>query len=184
MQQKRVGILVGSTRKGSYSRSIAEYFMKNAPEGLVMELIEIGHLPIYNQDLDADYPKECVQFKDKVAEMDAIMFVTPEHNRSYPAVLKNAIDIGSRPYGTNVWSGKPAAVISQSVGAISGFGANHHLRQVLTFLDLKVMAQPECYLANIANAVDENGNLSSESTEKFLDSVSEAFFRWINLILA
>src|SRR5699024_5195285 len=137
--------------------------------------IDIAQLPLYNQDYDEQNIEEYTDFRSKVNSLDAVLFVTPEHNRSIPAALKNALDVGSRPYGQNVWGGKPAAIISQSPSDLSGFGANHHLRQPLAFLNMPVVQQPEAYLANVHELLDENGKINNEDTIQFLQSVVDAF---------
>ena len=144
----KIGVLVGSLRKESFNRKVAKELESLAPSSLTFDFIEIAHLPLYNQDLDDENKpsKEWIDFRKQVKQCDAILFCTPEYNRSVPGVLKNAIDVGSRPYGESVWEKKPAAVISVSVGAIGGFGANHHLRQSLVFLDMPCMQQPETYI--------------------------------------
>ncbi|HOB09726.1 MAG TPA: NAD(P)H-dependent oxidoreductase [Limnochordia bacterium] len=171
----KIGIVVGSLRKGSFSKKVAENVAKLFPDGYTTEIIEIGNLPLYNQDYDADSPAEYTAFRSKVREVDAVLFVTPEHNRSIPSALKNALDVASRPWGQNVWAGKPAAIISQSIGSIGGFGANHHLRQVLMFLDMPVLQQPEVYLGNSADLFDANGSISSRDTLDYLQSFVDAF---------
>lgn len=147
------------------------------PEGYEAEIVEIGNLPLYNQDFD-DYnnvPAEYTTFRNKIKEMNAVLFITPEYNRSVPAVLKNALDVGSRPYGKSVWDGKPAAVISQSPGNLSAFGANHHLRQSLVVLNMPTVQQPEAYIANVATLFDENGKINKQDTIQFLQSFVDAF---------
>src|SRR5271166_2420397 len=141
-----VAVIVGSLRKDSINRKVANALAEVAPAGLKLSIIEIGQLPIYNQDGDENPPAEWTAFRERIGAADAVLFVTPEHNRSVPAVLKNAIDIGSRPYGKSAWSGKPGAVVSASPDGIGGFGANHHLRQSLVFLNVPAMAQPEAYI--------------------------------------
>jgi len=136
-------------------------------------------LALYNQDYDEVSPEEYVAFRNKLKEMDAVLFVTPEHNRSVPAALKNALDVGSRPYGESIWDGKPASIISQSISNLSGFGANHHLRQSLAFLNMPVLQQPEAYLANSQDLLDENGKLNNEGTVQFLQSFVDAFVELI-----
>ncbi|MCO6542019.1 MAG: NAD(P)H-dependent oxidoreductase [Lactobacillus sp.] len=180
---KTIGIFVGSLRKGSYSRIIAQEMAKQFPAGYEAKFIEIGDLPLYNQDFDdlnevpAQYPK----FRDEVKAIDAALFVTPEYNRSVPAVLKNALDVASRPYGANVWDGKPAAVVSVSIGAISGFGANQHLRQALVFLNMPTLQQPEAYIGNVTNFIDEDkGEVNNRGTKDFLKSIDEAFVKLID----
>ena len=179
--QWRVAVLVGSLRKGSYTRMIAKEAIGVAPSTLTFESVEIGNLPLYNQDLDDQNlpPTEWVTFRDRIRPMDAMLFATPEYNRGVPGVLKNAIDVGSRPYGQSVWDKKPAAVISVSPGAIGGFGANHHLRQSLVFLDMPAMQGPEAYIGNAAKLLDANGKLTSETTRQFLRTIMESFAAWV-----
>ena len=141
----RVAVIVGSLRKGSFNRKMALALKAMAPPSMTVEIVEIGGLPLYNQDDDAAPPAPSAAFKQAIAGFDAVLFVTPEYNRSVPGVLKNAIDIASRPYGKSAWDGKPAGVISLSPGAIGGFGANHHLRQSLVFLNMPTMGQPAAY---------------------------------------
>ncbi len=137
-----VAVLVGSLRKESFNRKLAKALIALAPPPLKLEIIEIGNLPLYNQDLDASPPPEWTAFRDRVRRADAVLFITPEYNRSVPAPMKNAIDVGSRPYGSSVWDGKPGGVISASPGAVGGFGANHHLRQSLVFLTCRSCSSP------------------------------------------
>ncbi|MCK9493307.1 MAG: NAD(P)H-dependent oxidoreductase [Acholeplasmataceae bacterium] len=174
----KIGFIVGSLRKGSVSKKIAETLKSLFPAGHELEFIEIGNLPIYNEDLDNGnlaLPETYTTFRNKMKTVDAIVFVTPEYNRSVPAALKNALDVGSRPYGASVWGGKPALVVSQSPSNLSGFGANHHLRQTLVFLDVYPLQQPEVYLANSFGLFDEKGKMNNEGTLKFLQSVVDAF---------
>lgn len=181
MEKKKIGVIVGSLRKNSYSQSVADCVTKLAPADFDMQQIEIGNLPLYNQDFDGrDDMEEYNRFRKTIKSLDAVLFITPEHNRSVPAALKNALDVGSRPYGASSWSGKPGAVISQSYGVIGGFGANHHLRQVLSFLDIHTMGQPECYLSEIQHSLNENGDIVSERTIDFLQSYMQAFENWVN----
>jgi chromate reductase, NAD(P)H dehydrogenase (quinone) len=177
---KKIAVLVGSLQKNSYNKNTAKAIISVAPKSLSLEIIEIGQLQMYNQDLDANPPMEWTRFREEIKAVDAVLFVTPEYNRSFPAVLKNALDIASRPYGANVWSGKPGAVVSVSPGALGGFGANHHLRQVLTFLNVPTMAQPEAYIGSAMNLFDNNGTLTDEPTLLFLKRYMEAFETWIN----
>src|SRR5690606_15871043 len=168
---KKIAIVVGSIRKESLSQSLAKNMVALLPEGYDAEFIKIDHLPLYSQDYDtANTPEQYKQFRDQVKDTAAVIFVTPEHNRSYPAALKNALDIGSRPYGQSVWNGKPALVVSQSPGNISGFGANHHLRQTLTFLNMPTLQQPEAYIAHTNKLIDEYGKINDEGTLDFLQS--------------
>jgi len=177
----KVGILVGSLRKESFSKKIAANVAGLFPEGFETEFVEIGKLPLYNQDFDDEnnVPQEYNAFRHTMKEIEAVLFVTPEYNRSVPAVLKNALDVGSRPYGASVWDGKPAAIISQSPGKLSAFGANHHLRQSLVFLNMPVIQQPEAYIGNSADLLDENGKIKDEGTVKFLQSFVDAFVELI-----
>jgi chromate reductase len=173
----KVGIIVGSLRKDSVTKKLAKVVAGLFPNGFSTEFIEIGNLPLYNEDIDqgSDAPAEYVAFRSKMKEIDAVLFVTPEYNRSIPGGLKNALDVGSRPYGQSIWDGKPAAIISQSPSNLSGFGANHHLRQPLVFLNMQVLQQPEAYIANSFGLFDENENMKDEGTVKFLQSVVDGF---------
>jgi chromate reductase len=174
-----VAVLVGSLRKESWNRKLANALQGLAPDTLKPAIVEIGQLPLYNQDSDANPPGEWTAFRERIRAVDAVLFVTPEYNRSIPAPLKNAIDVGSRPYGQSAWSGKPAAVISGSPGAIGGFGANHHLRQCLVFLDMPAMPQPEAYVGGLDKMFDATGKLTNEGTQKFLQGFLQKFAAWI-----
>ena len=176
---REVAVIVGSLRKDSINRKVAHALAELAPPSLKLSIIDIGHLPIYNQDGDQSPPAAWTQFRERIEITDAVLFVTPEHNRSVPAALKNALDIGSRPYGHSAWSGKPGAVVSASPGAIGGFGANHHLRQSLVFLNVPAMAQPEAYLGGADKFFDADGKLINEGTRKFLKDFVLAFEAWI-----
>lgn len=171
----KVGIVIGSIRKNSFSQQLAQNIVDLFPAGYEAEFIEIANLPLYNQDSDENVPAVYASFRETVKALDAVVFVTPEHNRSIPAALKNALDVGSRPYGSSVWDGKPALVVSQSPSNISGFGANHHLRQVLTFLNMPVVQQPEVYIANVHELLGEDGKITNQDTIGFLQSVVDAF---------
>jgi len=174
-----VAVVVGSLRKASINRKVALALAELAPANLKLEIVEIGELPLYNEDIDGDSPPAAYStFRQKVASSDAVLFVTPEYNRSIPAPLKNAIDVGSRPYGQSAWSGKPGAVISVSPGAIGGFGANQHLRQTFVFLDIHCLQQPEAYLGGAGNAFDESGKLS-ESVKPFLQKFIDAYGQFV-----
>ena len=185
MKKMKIGVLVGSLRKESFSRKIAETLMSLAPESVEMEKVNIGEIIIYNQDFDDENnpPSSWVAFRESMKNFDAVLFVTPEYNRSVPAVLKNALDVGSRPFGESVWNGKPGAVVSVSPGGISGFGANHHLRQSLVCLNVPTLQQPEAYIGNVASFFDEDGNFNSEGTRGFLQKIMEAFVEWIEINL-
>lgn len=178
--KKKVAVIVGSLRKGSYNRLTARALMALAPSELDCEVVEIRLLPFYNEDLDGDgAPDAWRDFRAKIKAADAVLFVTPEYNRSVPAALKNAIDVGSRPYGQSAWNGKPAAIMSVSPGAIGGFGANHHLRQSLVFLNMPAMPQPEAYVGGAAKLFDDKGNLANDGTRKFFTSFMAAFAAWV-----
>lgn len=176
---KDVVVLVGSLRKESLNRKVAKALMALAPPELTLEIVEIGDLPFYSEDLDTDTPPSTwVSFRKRVARADAVIFVTPEYNRSVPAVLKNALDVGSRPYGKSAWDAKPGAVVSVSPGALAAFGANHHLRQSLVFLNVFAMQQPEAYIGGAAELFNEKGELVSERSEKYLKNFIQAFAAW------
>jgi chromate reductase, NAD(P)H dehydrogenase (quinone) len=174
-----VAVLVGSLRQESFNRKLAMALSPMAPPSLNLDIVEIGKLPLYNQDMDNDPPQPSREFKQRIQSSDAVLFVTPEYNRSVPGVLKNAIDVASRPYGQSAWSGKPGAVISVSPGAIGGFGANHHLRQSLVFLDVPVMQQPEAYIGGAANLFDDQGNIANDSTREFMQKFLQSFEKWV-----
>jgi chromate reductase len=174
-----VAVIVGSLRKESFNRKIANALIELAKPPLKLSIVEIGQLPHFNQDRETTPPREWVEFRDGVRPVDAVLFVTPEYNRSVPGVLKNALDVGSRPSGKSVWNGKPAGVISASPGAIGGFGANQHLRQSLVFLNMPALQQPEVYLSGVDKMLDQNGRLSSDSTRKFLSQYLDAYSAWV-----
>jgi chromate reductase, NAD(P)H dehydrogenase (quinone) len=175
---------VGSLRKGAFSRLTANALAELVPQSLKLEIVEIGNLNIYNQDLDADPPAAWTAFREKIKSSDAVLFVTPEYNRSVPGALKNAIDVGSRPYGSSAWNGKPGAVLSVSPGPIGAFGANHHLRQSLVFLNIPLMQQPEAYVGGIAAAFGPEGKLVDDSKREFLKTFGQAFAGWVDRQLA
>lgn len=173
-----VAVLVGSLRKESFTRKIARAMIGLSPETLRPELVEIGALPLYNEDLEANPPEPWAAFRDRIRRADAVLFATPEYNRSVPAVLKNAIDVGSRPYGKSVWDAKPCAVVSVSPGAIGGFGANNHLRQSFVFLNMPAL-QREAYVGGVTKLLNEAGELANDSTRSFLQDYMRAFADWI-----
>lgn len=175
-----IAVVVGSLRKDSINRKIAQALVTLAPPSLKLHILEIGELALYNEDIDTPThtPPAYAAFRLQLNAADGVLFVTPEYNRSVPGVLKNAIDVGSRPYGQSAWSGKPGAVLSASPGAIGGFGANHHLRQSLVFLDVPCMQQPEAYLGNAGTFFDESGTLS-EKTRPFLQTFIDAYAAWV-----
>jgi chromate reductase len=177
-----VGVFVGSLRKDSFTRKVANAIIGLAPPSLRLEILEIGQLSHYNQDLEPNPPAEWTAFRERVSALDAVLFATPEYNRSVPGVLKNAIDVGSRPREKSAWNGKPGAVVSVSPGAIGGFGANHHLRQMLVFLNVLTLQQPEAYVGGAASLFDTAGNLANDSTRHFLQKFIDEFARWIELV--
>lgn len=180
MKTYKIAVIVGSLRKESFNLKTAKALMQLAPESLDLELVSIANLPMFNEDLEGNPPKEWEVLREKIRNVDGLLFLTPEYNRSVPGVLKNAIDVGSRPYGKNSWDGKPAAVVSVSIGNISGFGANHHLRQSLTFVNVPTMAQPEAYIGGAAALFDDKGELNNDSTKDFLKNFMLAFEKWVH----
>lgn len=176
---KNIGILIGSLRKDSFNRKIAENLVELLNRDYSYEFIDIADLPLYNEDIDQDNPPASyVNYRDKLASFDAFLFFTPEYNRSMPAVLKNALDVGSRPYGKSKWDGKPAGIVSVSPGAIGAFGANHHLRQCLTFLNMHPLQQPEMYIGNVTQILDNNGKINSEESLKLCKNFVQKFEEW------
>ncbi|MCB0722985.1 MAG: NAD(P)H-dependent oxidoreductase [Ignavibacteriae bacterium] len=173
-------VIVGSLRKESYNLKTANALIALAPDSLSLELLNITNLPMFNEDLEATPPNEWVEFRKQIINADGLLFLTPEYNRSVPGVLKNAIDVGSRPYIQNSWAGKPAAIVSVSTGNISGFGANHHLRQSMVFVNVATMAQPEAYIGGAATLFDDKGKLTNDSTKAFLNSFMAAFEKWVD----
>jgi chromate reductase len=182
--QRKVAVLVGSLRKQSYNRKMAKALVELAAPDLSLEIVEIGDLPLYDEDGEKAPPAAWVRFRKEVSGARAVLFVTPEYNRSVPGVLKNAIDVGSRPYGQSVFSGKPAAIVSVSPGAVGGFGANHHLRQSLVFLDMPTLQQPEAYIGGAAKLFDDEGRLTNEDTRAFMRKFLAAFSALIDAVAA
>lgn len=175
-----VAVLVGSLRKESWTRKVANALIELAPPALAFHHVEIGNLPLYNQDLESGaVPGEWLAFRERVRPLDAVLFATPEYNRSVPGVLKNAIDVGSRPYGKSVWAGKPAGVVSVTPGPLGAFGANHHLRQMLVFLDMPAMQQPEMYVPGAEKLFDAAGKLVNDSTRDLFKKFMDSFATWI-----
>lgn len=178
MATRKIAVVVGSLRKESLNRKVCKTLMLLAPPTLDMEFLEIAQLPMYNQDEDDQPPPQYTEFRNKLKEYDGVLFATPEYNRSVPGCLKNAIDVGSRPYGASAWNGKPCAIISVSPGASGAFGANHHLRQSLVFLNMPCMAQPEAYIGG-AGALFEGDKLTNDATRAFLQKFVDAFATWV-----
>ena len=179
MGKKKIAVLVGSLRKESFNRKLANEVIRLAPDSLELEIVEIGQLPHYNEDIDSNPPQEWVEFRKKIGEADGYLFFTPEYNRSTSGVLKNALDVGSRPYGQSKWNAKPGGIVSSSIGAPGGILANHALRQSMVFLNVYMMQQPEAYIGNSGELFDEKNNLKNESTQKFLKSWVDAFAEWV-----
>ena len=178
-----VAVLVGSIRRDSFSRKLAHAFIALAPPTLAPEIVEIAALPLYNADLEAgEIPAACGHFRDRMRRAEAVLFVTPEYNRSVPAPLKNAIDVGSRPSGKSVFMRKPAAIISCSPGALGAFGANHHLRQSLVYLDMPVLQQPEAYIGGVDKLLDAQGAIANPTTREFATKYMAAFAEWIHRV--
>jgi chromate reductase, NAD(P)H dehydrogenase (quinone) len=174
-----VSVLVGSLRKASFNGMLTNVLISSAPSSPKLDIVEIGQLPFYNEDRETAVPPESwIAFRQHIKASDAVLFVTPEYNRSVPAVLKNALDVGSRPYGSSVWDRKPGAIVSGSPGAIGAFGANHHLRQSLVFLNVPIVQQPEAYVSHVDKLFDEHGELVSDGNRKFL----QAFVNWVETI--
>lgn len=174
-----IGILIGSLRKASFNRKVAMTLLQLAPSELKMEIIEIGNLPFFNQDDEPNPPQAWVTFRQKISPLDGFLIVSPEYNRSVPAVIKNALDVGSRPYGSNLWDGKPCAIITASIGGIGGFGANHHLRQSMVFLNAPCMQQPEVYLGHVDNLFDDAGEMTNQGTRKLLSKFLDNYAQWV-----
>lgn len=179
MKKYKIAVIVGSLRKESFNLKVAKSLIELAPSSLSFDIVSIGDLAMFNEDLEDTPSQEWVTFRKSVKSADGVLFLTPEYNRSVPGVLKNAIDVGSRPYGENAFDGKPAAVVSVSPSAIGAFGANHHLRQSLVFLNMPTMAQPEAYIGGVADLYNEEGLLTNSSTEKFLKDFIKAFENWV-----
>lgn len=181
--EKKIAVLVGSLRKESFNRKIANELIRLASYNLKMEIIEIGNLPFYNEDLEGNPPKEWTNFRETIKNSDGILFVSPEYNRTIPGVLKNAIDVASRPSGKSVWKGKPAGVVTASQSGIGGFGSNHNIRQAIVSLDVPMMQQPEAYIGKVQDLFLEDGKTTIEKTEKFLEDYMIAFEKWVNRFL-
>src|SRR5256885_4288401 len=178
---RKVALLVGSLRRESFTRKVANALIKLAPPSLAFQTIDIAGVSLYNQDLEPNPPADWRALRESVRASDGVLFATPEYNRSVPGALKNAIDVGSRPYGKSVWDGKPGAVISVSPGAVGGFGANHHLRQSLVFLNVPAMQQPEAYVGGASKLFDGEGKLTNPGTQEFLQKFAQSFADWVNL---
>lgn len=181
MSKYKIAVFVGSLRRESFNRRLAHALEKLAGDRATFEYIEIGDIPLYNQDNDSNYPAQGTRLKNQVRGADAVLFVTAEYNRSIPGVLKNAIDTASRPYGDSAFDGKPAAVIGTSPGAPGTCMAQQHLRNVLVFLNLAVLAQPEAFLQYKEGLIGDDGSISNEGTQKFLQGFVDRFLAWVAL---
>jgi len=180
MPESKVGVIVGSLRQQAFTGMLASALEQLTPAGMTLHRIEIGDLPLYNQDLETDSPPATwTRFRSDVKASDGILFVTPEYNRGVPGAVKNAIDVGSRPWGHSAWNGKPAGVISLSPGALGAMAANHQLRQGLLAVNLAAMPHPEAYIPAAGSLFSDDGKLTNEDTRKFLRSFLEAFGTWI-----
>ena len=180
--QRNVVVLIGSLRKQSISAGLAEALRKIVPAQLQLKVLPIGDMPFYNPDIEACAPASWIAFRKAIVEAEAILFIMPEYNRSIPAVLKNAVDVGSRPYGLSAWDGKPAAIITLSPGTLGGFGANHHLRQAMVCLNVLTMTTPEMYLGGCNGLLTEDGSLSNQDTKAYLTLAMQKFSAWIDLV--
>ena len=184
MEKQKIAIIVGSLRKDSINRKVAKTMAAIRDDSLDCTIVEIGDLPLFNQDLEATPPEAWVKFRDLIRPMVGVLFVTPEYNRGLPGALKNAIDVGSRPYGQSVFAKKPAAVVTASPGGVGGFGANHQLRQSCVFLDMPMMAQPEAYLGHVTDdSFDADGQLKDGPLKDVVTGLAHAFAGWVDLII-
>ena len=179
----KIAIIVGSLREGSLNRKMARAICAIRDDNLDCSMVEIGDLPLYNQDLDADPPEQWTRFREQIHPADGVLFVSPEYNRGIPGVLKNAIDVGSRPYGQSVFDKKPAAIVTVSPSALGGFGANHQIRQTCVFLNMPMMQQPEAYLGHVSDdSFDDNGQLKDGPLKELVTNLAHAFHDWVDMI--
>jgi chromate reductase, NAD(P)H dehydrogenase (quinone) len=179
----KIAIIVGSLREASLNRKVARSICAIRGDNLDCSMVEIGNLPLYNQDLDANPPEEWVRFRKEVGAAHGVLFCSPEYNRGIPGVLKNAIDVGSRPYGQSVFDKKPAAIVTASPGSIGGFGANHQIRQACVFLNMPVMQQPEAYLGHVSDdSFDADGKLKDGPLKDLVATLAHAFHDWVDMI--
>ena len=176
---KQIGVVVGSLRKESINRKLAQALIKLAPPDFTCKELRIGDLPLYNQDDDKSQAPEVQRLKSELRAVDAVIFVTAEYNRSVPGVLKNAIDHASRPYGQSAWAGKPAGVMGASIGPISSAVAQLHLRTILAYLDMPTLGQPEAYIQVRDGFFDEAGNIANTETRKFLHAWMDKYVAWV-----
>lgn len=179
MAQYQIGVIVGSLRKDSFNKKLAGALEKLAPTQLTFKRLEIGDLPLYNQDDDANPPSAAKRLKTEISQCQGLLFVTPEYNRSIPGVLKNALDHASRPYGQSAWSGKPAGVIGASIGGHGTAMAQQHLRNILAYLDVPTMGQPEAFVHAKDTTFDASGELADADTKRFLQKWMDRYVGWI-----
>ena len=179
----KIAIIVGSLREGSINRKVARSICGLRNDDLDCSMVDIGNLPLYNQDLDANPPEQWIRFRKQVGEADGVLFCSPEYNRGIPGVLKNAIDVGSRPYGQSVFDKKPAAIVTASPGSIGGFGANHQIRQAAVFLNMPVMQAPEAYLGHVSDdSFGEDGCIKEGPLKELIKVLAHAFHDWVDMI--
>ncbi len=179
MSQYKIAVVVGSLRQDSNNRKLAHALAKLAPPDFSFTQVDIGNLPLYNQDDDANQAPQTLKLKEEIQQADGVLFVTAEYNRSIPGVLKNAIDHASRPYGKNAWAGKPAGVVGCSIGALGTALAQQHLRNVLSYLDMRVLGQPEVFIQVHDGFFDATGDFAIPDTRKFLQNWMDAYVAWI-----
>jgi chromate reductase len=175
----QIAVLIGSLRRDSYNRRLAQAVQKLAPSELAFKELRIADLPLYNQDDDGKPAEQVKRLKSEISSAQGVMFVTPEYNRSLPGVLKNAIDHASRPYGQSAWAGKPAGIIGASIGAIGSAVSQQHLRGVLAYLDMPTLGQPEVFLQVDDNFFAADGGVADERSRKFLQSWMDAYVAWV-----
>ena len=179
----KIAIIVGSLREGSINRRVARTICGLRGDNLHCSMVEIGDLPLYNQDLDANPPEQWTRFRKQVSGADGVLFCSPEYNRGIPGVLKNAIDVGSRPYGQSVFDKKPAAIVTASPGSIGGFGANHQIRQAAVFLNMPIMQQPEAYLGHVSDdSFGEDGCIKEGPLKDLISGLAQSFHDWVHMI--
>ena len=180
MSHTQIAVVVGSLRRDSFNRKLASAMAKLAPADFSFQQVQIGNLPLYNQDDDGIQSDQVKQLKSEIAASHGLLFVTPEYNRSIPGVLKNAIDHASRPYGQNAWAGKPAGVMGASIGAIGTSMAQQHLRNILAYLDVPTMGQPEAFIHAKEGLFDADGNIGADS-KKFLQAWMDRYVAWVKI---
>jgi NAD(P)H-dependent FMN reductase len=177
----QIAVVVGSIRRGSFNKQLAHALVSLAPADFSFEFLDIASLPLYSQDYDDDFPEPARSLKQQISAAQGLLFVTPEYNRSIPGVLKNALDWGSRPWGQSAWANKPGALIGTSVGAIGTALAQAHLRNVLAYLDVPLMGQPEMFIKHDEKRIDASGKITNEDTRKFLQAFVDKYVDWVKL---